>query len=156
MNTYTRHMMYYGALFLYILGLDRVTKYWALTHLSTEIRVNDFLSFDFVLNRGVSWSMFHSESNTAFYLLTLVIIGVTLFLGSYAYHRWHDNKIIIGEVIVLAGGISNLIDRALYQGVIDFIALAWGPLSWPVFNVADICIVFGVLLMSISVYRDHD
>jgi signal peptidase II len=86
----------------------------------------------------------------------LVIIGVTLFLGSYAYHRWHDNKIIIGEVIVLAGGISNLIDRALYQGVIDFIALSWGPLSWPVFNVADVCIVFGVFLMGISVYRDHD
>ncbi len=151
-----RQITYYGLLFLYILGLDRVTKYWALTHLAKEIRVNDILSFDFVINRGVSWSMFHSESDTAFYLLTLVIFGVTLFLASYAYHRWHDNKIIIGEVIVLAGGLSNLIDRLVYQGVIDFIVLGWGPFVWPVFNVADVCIVFGVLLMCISVYRDHD
>jgi len=153
---YIKQMLYYAGLFLYVFTLDRITKWWALRNLDQVIQINDFLSFEFVINRGISWSMFHSESNSAFYLLTFVIIGVTLFLASYAYQRWHDDKFILGEVIILAGGISNIVDRIMYGGVIDFIALNFGIFSWPVFNLADAFIVLGVLFMLVTVYKDND
>lgn len=147
---------YYGLLFAYIVILDRVTKYWALNYLNSEIRINDFLSFDFVLNRGISWSLLQVESDSGFYLLTFVVFGVTLLLSSYAYQRWHDGRFIIGELMIVAGGFSNLIDRVLYHGVIDFIVVGWGSFIWPIFNIADVFVVCGVLLMMISAYRDND
>ena len=95
-------LSYYALLFVYIVVLDRVTKYWALYHLNSEIRMNDFLSFDFVLNRGISWSLLQVETDSGFYLLTFVIFGVTLLLSSYAYQRWHDGRFIIGELMIVA------------------------------------------------------
>jgi signal peptidase II len=46
--------------------------------------------------------------------------------------------------LVLGGSLSNLVDRLWYKAVLDFIELYIGPYSWPVFNVADVCIVIGI------------
>lgn len=142
----------YLVLFMSGLVIDRLTKHWILHHLEGEQKINSFLSFDFVINRGISWSMFHSEADSAFYLLTFVITLVLIFLVAYAYRRLRNQKVIIGEVLILAGGFSNIIDRIKYNGVIDFIVLSYQSFTWPVFNIADVCIVLGVFIMLINVY----
>lgn len=150
------HGIIYLLLFGVIVIVDRITKLWALHNLDAEFRLNEFIAFDFVLNRGISWSMFHAQNSASFILLTSMIMGITLFLASYAYRRWHDEGFIIGEVMVLAGGISNIVDRFLYKGVIDFIVLSFKDFTWPVFNVADIGVVIGVFIMLVSAYREYD
>ena len=148
-------MLGYGTLFLWVLIIDRVTKYWVLTYVDNVYQVTDFLSFDFVLNRGISWGMFHAESDGIFWLLSLMILGVFMLLVSFAYRRWHEANLIIGEVLVIAGAFSNIIDRMLYRGVVDFIVISWGDyFSFPAFNIADACIVVGVFMMLTSVYRN--
>jgi signal peptidase II len=61
---------------------------------------------------------------------------------------------VYAEIMVLAGAISNVIDRAFYQGVIDFVHLHIGDWSWPIFNVADVAIVCGILWMIKEQYQE--
>lgn len=143
----------YGILFFWVLLIDRLTKYWVLTSLHGSYPITSFLSLDFVINRGVAWGFFHSESEGPFILLSLLVFGMVMLLASFAYRRLHEEALIIGEVLVIAGALSNIVDRIFYRGVIDFIVFSWRDYSFPSFNIADACIVLGVGLMFISVYR---
>lgn len=78
-------------------------------------------------------------------LVALIIVTVI----GFAWHtitRARAHHMLCGEIFVLAGALSNLLDRYFYGAVIDMIHLTW-PLSWPVFNIADMLIVMGVGLM---------
>jgi signal peptidase II len=143
----------YAALFFWAFVIDRVTKYWVLNYLTSNSQITSFLSFEFVMNRGISWGFFHSDAHAPFVLLSLMIFGVVMLLASFAYRRLREEDLIIGEVLVIAGALSNIVDRVIYQGVIDFIVFSWGSLSFPAFNIADACIVIGVGIMFISVYK---
>ncbi len=134
----------------FIFFLDRITKYYALATCMRSCEINRFLSFEVVFNRGISWGLLHSPSDTIFLLVTLAIAAVTFFLAFYAYSRWANGLLIVGETLVITGSVSNLIDRALYQGVIDFILFSYNDWSWPVFNIADAAIVIGIGIMIIQ------
>jgi len=100
-----------------------------------------------VFNRGVTGGLFHTQNPFWFIFLSILVACIALILGVYAYRRWRDAGFVLGEVLVLSGAFSNLIDRVLYGGVIDFIALSWGDWHFPVFNIADSCIVIGVFII---------
>jgi len=59
----------------------------------------------------------------------------------------------VGLILVFSGAIGNLIDRILYQEVIDFLDFFYGSYHWPAFNIADSCITIGVLLMFVDLIR---
>jgi signal peptidase II len=125
--------------------LDRVTKLAALAWcMEFPCTINQFLSFEVVFNRGISWGIFHSQSDILFYIVTAIIAIITALLCGYAYQRYMQGNSIVAEVCIIAGSCCNLIDRVIYGGVIDFILLSYGTVSWPVFNIADAMIVFGV------------
>lgn len=56
-------------------------------------------------------------------------------------------------ILIFSGAIGNLIDRILYQEVIDFLDFFYGSYHWPAFNVADSCITIGVLLMFVDLIQ---
>ncbi len=143
----------YAALFLAVFIADRITKYWVLNYLTSSYPITSFLSFDFLMNRGVAWGFLHFEADGPFLLLSLMIVGVVMLVSSFAYRRLYEENLIIGEVLVISGALSNIVDRILYRGVIDFILFSWRGYSFPAFNIADVCIVLGVGMMFISVYR---
>ena len=135
----------YFVLAIGIFIIDRITKMAALAWCAEHVhRVNSFLSFEVLFNRGISWGMFYSTSDIVFLSISVIIASITIALCWYAYYNYTRGISIIGEVCIIAGSLSNLIDRAVYNGVIDFIILSYGNLSWPAFNIADAVIVFGV------------
>jgi len=142
----------YCCIALVVLILDRITKWYALTYLEDAYQVTSFLSFDLVMNRGISWSLLHSDSHIIFALLTCFIAIIIALLMVHSVRRWHEGYSIMGEVLTLSGALSNFIDRIIYGGVIDFIGISIGWFSWPVFNLADCCIVCGISLMALSLY----
>lgn len=148
MNIEIKRSKLYILLGFTIFLLDRITKLAALAYCAQEACVvNPYFSFDVVFNRGVSWGMLHSSTNSLFISVSAVIAIITAFLCWHAYHNWRAGNTIIGHVCIIAGSIGNLVDRALYAGVIDFILLSYKTVSWPVFNVADAAIVLGVFLL---------
>lgn len=131
--------------------LDFLSKRWALSSLQEPISVCSFFTFELSINRGVSWSMFSSDNP---YIFGLVTVAVALFLGAfawYAYERKQQHHSTFAETLVIVGGTGNLFDRFVYGGVVDFIHFHYGAWSFPIFNVADICIVLGVFLMVLHV-----
>lgn len=148
----------YLFLFICCLGVDRWSKWWALVN-DIDLSVYPFLNFSLLWNRGVSWGVFHSASLFGFYLLTAFILFVTVGLAYYAfYQQWYKRKAhIFFEIVVLAGAVSNLIDRFIFGGVIDFIQFHVGLWYWPTFNVADVFIVGGVIgLVFKNMARSHE
>jgi signal peptidase II len=165
MKQRTYGLIGYSFLFTMLVILDQLTKVWALCFLIIPYHTKVWLpkviaplelALEVVINRGISWGMLHSENEANFWLLTLLIIGIVIFLAHHAYMRWKQVHLIIGEVMVLAGAVSNIIDRVHYRGVIDFIMLTWRDVSWPTFNLADSMIVVGVGIMLIVVYQQRE
>lgn len=139
-------LFFYTLLFLCIIGMDRLTKMWALT-LEYEKVLCRFLSLELAFNRGVTWGLL-SESGASRAMLVLSTIALVLFgMGIYTYYSWREKKPILGNVLILAGGISNFVDRFFYLGVVDFIIVHYNHWMWPAFNIADVAIVLGIGIM---------
>ncbi len=147
-------LLWYFLLAFFIFELDRTTKQIAVHYATESYYVNSFLSFDLVINRGVTNGLFYTESQTWFMVLNGVITCIIILLAFFAIERWRRNKFILGHVLVLAGAISNLLDRLTFDGVVDFIHISFNGWSFPIFNIADICIVIGVIIMLITHLRE--
>jgi len=133
-------------IFLLFFIFDRVTKYWALLSLKDhDINIYSSLNFHLSWNRGISWGVFGNSSSLGFSLLTAFIALVIILFVIYTVDSFRYGNSVFFEVIVLSGAISNFFDRIYYGAVIDFIdinVLGW---HWPTFNVADACIVVGIV-----------
>lgn len=146
-------MIWYGLLVLAIIFVDLVTKQWALNTCVHEMVVNSVLSCQVALNRGVAWSLFHSDSPIVFVSITVLIFLIICWLAWYTFCQRLARQPIAGEVLVLAGASANFIDRIWHAGVVDFIAIGYNQYTFPLFNVADVAIVSGVFLMLVLSYR---
>lgn len=141
------YLWFYSILTLTIIGLDQLTKQWAL-QFTDVYEVNPFLSFELIYNRGISWGLFNHHGSGCFSMfLTSIIIAVIASLAWYTWHRLYAYKYVWAEVLVLAGAISNIIDRLYVGAVIDFIHVHVSSYSFPIFNIADCAIVVGIGFM---------
>jgi signal peptidase II len=139
-------------IFYFLIGIgivlfDQITKWLAISLLSGTYAVTPWLTFHLVLNRGFAFGMFSSSDTLSFLLITASIIIITLIVSAAAYIGFLNNHLVIGELLILSGSFSNLIDRFVYHGVVDFIQLSCKGWLWPVFNLADCSIVLGVILI---------
>lgn len=148
-----RQWIRYGLFSAAILLIDGASKQWAIS-LEGMYYVNRFFVINPVLNRGVSWSLLHFESPLLFGLLTAFIAMITIGLCVYAFQRARAGYAVYAETAAIAGSISNLYDRILYGGVIDFIEIDFLGFVWPTFNFADVAIVLGVGWMLVSVIKN--
>jgi len=128
---------------------DRITKMLALEHLTAgPVALFDGCRFSLMFNSGISFSLFSSPSGVISWYLTALIAGIVALLvvawRFYATSRLGD----IGFGFIIGGAIGNFVDRLCIGGVIDFIELHYKQWAWPTFNVADIVIVVGFLLVA--------
>lgn len=136
---------------------DRVSKFWAFSHLTArEKDIFPGLRFELAWNRGISFGSLQFDSPYYFWLLTTGIIFVTLMLCLHMVHAIRKHECILGEVFILAGACSNLIDRFVYGAVLDFIDLYVGPWHWYTFNLADTWIVVGACFMLYKYLMCHE
>ncbi len=143
----------YALLAASIIAIDRLTKYMVMYSLP-HYKVNSFATIDLVFNRGISFGLFHSHNAFIFGAVNVVIASVLAILLAHTYARLISKKLIVGEIFIFAGALSNVIDRYVYGGVIDFIALFYGDWHFAVFNVADMFIFCGVVVMLFVEYRE--
>jgi len=145
-------LFWYVALFMLVLLTDRATKFFALTQNFRHYNITSFLRFNLLFNRGMSWGMFGSSSSIIFFVVSAFVTLITVLIAFYAYKRFQAGHTIFGEVIAIAGSVSNIIDRVLYGGVVDFIEVHIGSWSWPVFNIADVCIFVGIGIVFVDIW----
>jgi len=130
----------YSAIALAVIFLDRVSKVWLIST-AYNADITSFLSISPFYNKGISWGL----GNGIFSSFFLIIngIGILSVLAFYTYHSYRAGKSVIGEVLILSGALSNIIDRVLWGAVFDFILVHYGNWHFPVFNLADVAITCG-------------
>jgi len=139
----------YCILYILVILSDQLSKWRAINVWKHEYVFTPWLSFKVIVNRGISWGLLSvADTNRfIFFGLTAIIILLTLGIALYALKRYQKGYSIVGEILVVAGSSSNILDRWIHGGVIDFIVLRYQDYIWPVFNVADVAVVIGVFYM---------
>lgn len=109
--------------------------------------IPNFFYLTYAHNYGGAWSIF--ENNTL--AITIISFIVILGISYYVFKNKVTRKIeIIGYSLLLGGAIGNLIDRIIYGYVIDFLDFYILGYDFPIFNIADIGIVVGIIFLLIS------
>jgi len=138
-----------------VVAVDQLTKTWALRSLDDRtVDLVGSLRLRLVFNTGSAFSL--ASGLGPVLAIVGVVVVVALLRAGRDVEGW-PARLALG--LVLGGAIGNLIDRALRAGdgflsgaVVDFVDLQW----WPVFNVADVGITVGALLLAITVGRSGD
>ena len=112
---------------------------------SSNVSINDFLSFNLVWNDGIAFGLFSFDQKIYYNFLTVIIILITLIILWMILKTKGLEKIAF--MMILGGSIGNIFDRLYYSSVPDFIDIHYGNFHWFIFNVADIFISIGVLLL---------
>ena len=134
--------------------LDRITKLFITNNLvlnDSYTIINNFFNITLVHNDGAAWSILSGNR-----LLLIIISFIALFIIYFLFIKNKKlsklEKIIYGMLI--GGIIGNLIDRILYGYVIDFLDFKIFNYNYPVFNIADCCIVIAAILLIIDIVKE--
>jgi len=144
--------------FLIVLSIflfDRFSKIYAIhldkKYIGSEIFSSQFLNIILVWNDGIAFGLFNFKENlynvlTVFILLIILII-IFMIINNNGLKRY-------SLLMILGGALGNVYDRIFNKAVPDFIDFHIGNLHWFIFNVADIFITLGVLIMISLEYID--
>ncbi len=112
--------------------------------------IGDFVRLTLVHNSGAAFGLFPG-SRVAFIIFSLLAIGVIFTLFIRLPGRGRAELVALGAL--LGGALGNLHDRVRAGFVVDFIEVGIGRFRWPVFNVADIAVTGGVILLLFALAR---
>ena len=141
-----------------VAALDVVTKALAVRFLVPQRVPHDVLGegvrFTLVYNPGAAFGLSVGEASrwlfTGLTLVALVVLG-RLYRATRVGDRWRT----LALALVCAGAIGNLIDRLRSDlGVVDFLDLGVGDLRWPTFNVADMAVTAGAVLLAWALWQE--
>jgi signal peptidase II len=143
-----------------VTGVDVFTKWWAETGLLPQrfphAVAGDWLRLTLVYNPGAAFGLHVGEySRWVFMALTVIALGI---LGRlYLNTRDGDIPRSLALALVCGGALGNLIDRVRSdKGVVDFIDIGFGASRWPTFNIADMAVSSGAVLLAwVLWYQDQ-
>ncbi len=127
-----------------VIVIDQATKYWIQSRMAygeSSPVIREIFHITYILNPGAAFGIL--ENKTWFF----IAVALVLLAGvAYLYPRMPANQPVVklGAGLLVGGAIGNLIDRVRIGYVIDFFDFR----IWPIFNVADICIVCGVACLA--------
>ena len=121
--------------------VDHVTKWLVASHIAVgeQIWPHAYVSIDHVENSGAAFSVLPQLH--WLYLAVALIVSLYIVFSGYRYGTTWYRQVLLG--MILGGALSNGVDRLVRGSVVDFIDVHW----WPVFNVADSCIVISIVLL---------
>ena len=129
--------------------IDRASKIYLINLQSTgndvDYYIYPFLNIYLVWNTGIGFGLVSLEASMAYHILTTIIAIVNLILIYFLIKTKGAYSYLIA--ITLGGSLGNLFDRFYYKAVPDFIDLHYNSFHWFIFNVADIFITLGVIIL---------
>ena len=129
--------------------IDRITKIYVISangkNSYEDLYSSKFLNINLIWNEGIAFGLFSFSQDNLYNLLTLIIsiiiiVILKMIINSYGIKKY-------GLMMIFGGALGNLFDRIFYKAVPDFIDFHIGEFQWFVFNVADIFITIGVIIM---------
>ena len=141
----------YFLFFIFIIFfLDRYSKNLILNLLENEkyFFINNYLNLNLVFNTGIGFGLFSLDAGIYYNMLSMLIFLIILVLVYLMFQSKTSEKIFFSFII--GGAIGNLYDRIIYKAVPDFIDFHIKDFHWFTFNIADIFISLGIILMILN------
>ena len=151
-NNILKKNIFYFFFILFIFILDRISKLWIISIFnlenSLEIKISSFINLNLIWNKGIAFGLFSYGEKFEYNLLT----GLIIMIISIVFWMTIKTKGLekYGFLMILGGALGNIFDRLYYSAVPDFIDIYYKNFHWFVFNVADIFITVGVLMLIIN------
>ncbi|MCR3757869.1 signal peptidase II [Clostridium felsineum] len=137
--------------------IDRLSKFWTLTQLKKVQQIpiiKNFFDLTYVENRGAAWGTFSGKTTILSLVTFIVLIAIVVYIIKY---RPKSKLVRISLSLIISGAVGNLYDRVVYKYVVDFISFHYKDVYYyPVFNVADICVVLGTIILAIFIILKDD
>ena len=135
---------------LLALACDQASKLWLLNgfHLAAKqpVVVTPFMDLVLAWNRGISYSLFTTDSAKGPWILLAVTLAATVLLAVWLW-RTDQAWTAVALGLLIGGALGNAYDRFAYGAVVDFVHLHVGNFSWYIFNGADVAICVGVAVL---------
>ena len=129
--------------------LDRLTKIYVIyldkINTGSEIFSSKFLNIYLIWNEGIAFGLFSFDKNNLYNFLTLFIM-IIIFVILYMITKSSGFK-KYSLLMILGGAIGNVFDRIIYKAVPDFIDIHYNKFHWFTFNIADIFITLGIIIL---------
>ncbi len=110
--------------------------------------VDGLIKLRFIYNEGIAFGL--KLGLPTKWILTVVSLAVAIFLVCYIFFSGYDDRPgLVSLNLIVGGALGNLHDRITYGRVVDFIECGIGELTWPVFNVADIAVTCGAIILAV-------
>ncbi len=143
---------------LLIFFADRISKIYVIyldqKNFSSEIFSSKFINIQLVWNDGIAFGLFSFNEKTLYNALTIIILIIILIILYMTFKSFGLKKNSL--LMILGGALGNFFDRLFNRSVPDFIDLHIGNLHWFIFNIADIFITIGVILMILFEFIDNN
>ena len=130
--------------------LDRISKIKIIEILENKdiLIINNFLNFNLTFNTGIGFGLFNTQEEFYYNLISFFIFCIILFIFYLMYKSDNFEKFCFS--LIIGGATGNLYDRIVYSSVADFIDFHVNSYHWFTFNIADIFITLGVILILIK------
>ncbi|MEI2400518.1 MULTISPECIES: signal peptidase II [Paenibacillus] len=146
--------MVYFLIALIVFLIDQGTKYLIATRLEIAEQIpviKDFFIITSHRNRGAAFGILEGQQWFFIVITVIVVAGIVWYLNKARKTR----KLLPTALsLVLGGAVGNFLDRILNGEVVDFLMFNFGSYTFPIFNVADSCIVVGVALIILDTLLD--
>ena len=126
--------------------MDRYSKIQIINNFSENIfYINNFINFNLIWNTGIGFGFLSTSSNLIYNSITGAICIVIVFLASLIIKAKTTDKVLFS--LIIGGALGNVYDRITYFAVPDFIDIHYKNFHWFTFNIADIFITVGSLVL---------
>jgi signal peptidase II len=133
-----------------ILGfiLDRISKVWVIGTLADKpiTIIDNFFYLRYLENKGAAFSILQGKTIFLIVMTSLVSLGML-----FAIIKYKNKFLRISLALILSGALGNLYDRITKGSVTDFLDFHFGSYIFPTFNVADMLVVVGTILLAIDI-----
>ncbi|MEN8376729.1 MAG: signal peptidase II [Gemmatimonadota bacterium] len=116
--------------------------------------IGEYVRLTYIFNPGAAFGIHLGDASRLVFLLlsvTALVALVTMFHLTPA----HNSRRLTAIALIVGGAVGNLLDRVRHaHGVVDFLDVGIGGVRWPVFNVADVAVTAGAVLLAMTLWRD--
>lgn len=140
---------------LVILVADQLTKLWVLNNMNEYDVLTPFptfgrlFRFTYITNTGAAFGLFPGGGNIFMVVAIIVVIAIIIYIAN---HPTLPGIVRFAFGLQLGGAIGNMLDRIQHGSVVDFVDIGF----WPIFNIADISIISGVILLAYWLWEEEE
>jgi signal peptidase II len=136
-----------------VVAFDQITKQLVWHNGRNYELIDGFLNITLVKNAGAAFGIF--QGGRLFFIIASVVAVVLISLVAFRIPN-EERFRRLWLAMILGGAIGNLVDRILHGEVIDFIQMGFNGHYWPVFNVADMAVSIGAVLLVLLALRPRE